>query len=322
MKLAVRRIEKRNMNKNILNMKKSYFLCLSGLLLCTIVCLLTSCSKDDEEKPNDTSKTVTITIENARIRGNYLLEDSWGSLSNNWSESGFSFDVYLVQGSNLWSVGRIHSNENSVSNKKANLTIDIPINSQIDMNNPYKAIAVDYLCGAKLENGAIVCNADLEKADELRVFAWYIADLGLGYGSIAQAKYITASEVLTIHNKTNKSIKIRHKGYEAKEKWYYTNANVKIVNSSGINAIVEGKATGTDAISSEFEIDAGEKGYVLTRFAPTGKKMTNARLILEIDGKEVKSEPASSEVTIENGIPYFLVVEWDGQSLVWNRSVY
>ena len=52
---------------------------------------------------------------------------------------------------------------------------------------------------------------------------------------------------------------------------------------------------------------------------PTGNKMRDASLVLEINGKEVKTPAVSSEVDIENGNLYVMGVLWDGNSLTWNE---
>ena len=93
---------------------------------------------------------------------------------------------------------------------------------------------------------------------------------------------------------------------------------MKIVNSEGIKAVVDGKSIGTEVESPVLKVKAGKDDYILTRYAPTGKKMTDASLVLEIDGKEVRTPPASSDVSIENGIPYKLIVKWNGTNLEWD----
>lgn len=279
---------------------------------------MASCSKDDDDA-NNAKQSVTITIENvSSVRGHYLLQDWWMGLSNDWLKGGYSFDLYLAQGSKMWFVGTKHSNENSLTDLNSNLTVNVPINSEVDTDQSYNVIAVDANCKAKFEGGAIVCNANLERNNDMRIHAWYVADVGRGYASIAQPRYITASEILYIRNNTSKAINVKHKGFDAKEKWYYGTANVKIVNSGSIKAVVDGKSIGQEVESPTLKIDANKEDYILTRFAPTGKKMTDASLVLEIDGKEVRTPPASSQVSIQNGIPYKLIVKWDGTKLEWD----
>jgi hypothetical protein len=48
--------------------------------------------------------------------------------------------------------------------------------------------------------------------------------------------------------------------------------------------------------------------------------MKDARLILEINGKEVKTQPFSSDVDIELGQFYAMAVQWDGKSLNWKPN--
>ena len=72
--------------------------------------------------------------------------------------------------------------------------------------------------------------------------------------------------------------------------------------------------------SQAVEIEAGKTGYNLSSFVPNGNKMQDACLILEIDSKEVKSGPVSSNVVFENGKPYFITIIWDGNELTWLKQ--
>ncbi len=279
------------------------------------------CGGDDEEEDkkidSPVTSTETITIVSNEIRGDYLLENRWNTLRQSWGENGYQFKLFLVQGTGISYVGKANTNETSLEDEHSDVTVNVPITSMINTDYDYRIIAVDHGCETTMNNGAIVCDGNLSRSPQLRVYGFYVSDVGKGFVSSAETQFITASECLWIKNYSEKPIKVRHKGYEASEKWYYTSAKVRIVNNGSIMAIPEGGAVGQDVSSEEVDIAAGETGLILSRFVPNGNKMKDAILILDIDGKEIKTPPASSNKAIENGKPYFLRVSWDGSSLEW-----
>ena len=128
--------------------------------------------------------------------------------------------------------------------------------------------------------------------------------------------YLCVKECLYVTNNTGKTIKVKHLGFDATDKWYSTKGKVGVTPTLSVNTSV--MSVNDEVKSKEISINAGEEGEFLSTYIPTGKKMTNAKLILEIDGKKVMTPAVSSDVTIENGIPAFMKVKWDGQNLEWD----
>ena len=276
------------------------------------IVMISSCDKNDDDEFSAIIETYTI--EPSYVYSSVLLptEHAWTfSLYNSWtSPSGHNFDVFILQDGVFHKVGNIHSNEKSITDAYAELHIDVKIPIGIDKSRTYQMVAIDGSCGAKLSDGRITLSFDLERGNT-NVPGWYLAKGG-NYMK-AQSFFTSASEFLHIKNNTNKTIKVKQKGYDTNQKWYYDKGNMSITTDLKII----GNGSFGEESSSTLEIPAGEEDVILSRYVASGKKMTNACAVLEIDGKEVKTSPASSSINIENGENYILFVKWDGTKLEW-----
>ena len=251
------------------------------------------------------------------VYGMYLInhQKTQPYVENTWNAKGSSFHFYGLQDNTLTDIGYYHSKETSIASADLSkpIHVEVPIPSSINVDKSYKIIAVSS-GWSKLENGRIVCDVELERDSNFYCPSWYIAQGGSNVTS--QSNYLCVFEILYVKNNTDKPIKVKNKGFDSLEKWYCTKGKVSITPNLDTEISIE--STSGEAISQEIVINAGEKKWFESRYVPTGKKMTNSRLVLEIDGKEVKTPVVSSEVSIENGIPYFMQVKWDGKSLEWD----
>lgn len=292
-------------------MKKTFFLA----MFMAFAIVLVGCSKDDDNDNISAQKIDTYTIEPCFVYGNFLhhpkKRDSYYDV---WGTGGISFDVFILQGGVFKAIGEFHSVETSIASadKQKAVHLQVPIPAGINTDIPYQVVAVHAPGDLTLMGGKIVNTMELKRGD-LYCGSWYVMQSGKTVA--IQASYLTTIEALFITNNTSNTIKVKHKGYSAREKWYYTKGIVSITPSLTLET--NGQTSAAEAESPEMEIKAGEHVCIDSRYVPTGKKMTDASLILEIDGKEVRTAPTSSEVSIENGIPCFLEVKWDGQKLEW-----
>lgn len=298
-------------------MKKSFFLA----MLMAFVTVLAGCSKDDENDSNEdphanAQRIDTYTIEPSFVYGPCLHHPKSRDFYHDyWNAKGASFDVFILQGGVFKSIGNLHSVETSIAsadNQKA-IHLQVPIPAGINTDIPYQVIAVNAAGNLALTGGNIVNTVKLKRGD-LSCGSWYV--MQSGKTAATQASYLTTMEGLVITNNTSQTIKVKHKGYSAKEKWYYTEGSVSITPL--LTTETNGQTSATETESLEMEIKAGERECIDSRYVPSGKNMADASLILEIDGKEVRTAPASSDINIENGIPCFLLVKWDGTNLEWD----
>lgn len=135
-------------------------------------------------------------------------------------------------------------------------------------------------------------------------------------GATVQGRVNGVEERAYIVNKTNSPIKFKHKGFSANELWYYSSAEISLDN---MQTVVNGEAVKSDVESETIEVPLlsdNKWAYVNSHYPPNGKKIKNATLIAEIDGKEVRtSNTLSSDLDIVSGNAYLYVVEWDGKEL-------
>ena len=290
------------------------FLFIASLMLagCNLI-------KDDPEQ--STSK-ITLSVTPPHVNGYYLAGGDYKNpyLENGWPKSGSSFTAYLIQDGVIVSVCDVHSEEKELSeeNQKKPVTVNVPVPKDFEQDKGYWVVLVDGAAKSAKKGNTIQSTIPTKRGVGY-IPAWYMADGGAGFISMPSAMYLVCSECVYIKNSTSATIKVKHKGYVADEKWYYSDADVQITVNPYLT-VVEGKAGSSESVSEVIEINPGETGFILSLFTPNGKKMSNARLVLEIDGKEVRTEPASSDREIENGIPYFFRVNWTGAALEWGSG--
>ena len=291
------------------------------MLVVSISFFSVSCGDDDDDKKDNpkysVSRVDTYAITPTFIYGKYLVNHPTGNptLENTWGTKGVSFHVYVLQGNTFTDIGTLHSTETSIANadRKKPVHINVPIPTSIDVSKPYKVIAADDFANFILSNNKIVIDVDLKRGNTYCP-GWYVAQGGAS--ATSQSNYLITYEALFVTNNTGKSIKVKHKGFEVMDKWYSKKGRVSITPSLEMEANVVSNSG--DMTSEEITVNAGENNFIASTYVPTGKNMTNARLVLEIDGKEVKTPIVSSEVNIEHGNYYRMDVKWDGTNLEWD----
>lgn len=136
-----------------------------------------------------------------------------------------------------------------------------------------------------------------------------------GLSTTLHGEPLGTCEVLYVVNSTTSAINFKHKGFDANEKWYYEYAEVSLSDKKVINERKVTSEQSSEMISVPI-ITENKWGVLYSYYAPNGKKINNATLIAEIDGKEVRSSNTmSSDLTLVPGKAYCYVVEWDGKEL-------
>jgi hypothetical protein len=301
---------------------------LTWLLVAIVLMPLVSCGGDEDKdepeptpidngKPEREKLFKTYTFNHFKLYGSYLVgyPDGAPSCWQIWGEKGSSFMAYLVQNGKIYYVGWVDSNEKSLTAEEREskaLTFDVEIPTNINKDASYEMIALTYGVDATLSDGKIVCNADLNRGGNLKI--WDHSGVQVG-DEIGKSYSLTTIEILHVYNYTDETITVRHKGFEVKDKWYYSKATVSL--TPDMKASIQGTSVGEEAISDAYQVASGERISVWSYYIPTGKKMIDASLILEIDGKEVKTPPTSSQLDIEYSKYYVMDVSWNGKDLKW-----
>lgn len=301
-------------------------------LLAAVLCMpLVSCGGDDDEeevkkeednKGSEREKHIdTWTFAYWKVEGRSLIgyENSKPQRWVIWGNKGAYFNIYLIQDSKFYYAGWVHSNDTILTEEEReskDLTFNVDLPSNISRDKPYNVVALGYYdVDAALKNNTIECNADLVRDWKFRVWNHGNDTYPGGRPSGAKSALFVTYEGVLLRNNSDEKISVRHKGFEVAEKWYYTKAVVNITPDLKTEPV--GSSTTGDVTSEVEEVEPGENGWLTSLYVPTGKKMTNARLVLDINGREVKTEPISSDMEIECGKFYRMVVKWDGKKLEW-----
>ena len=274
-----------------------------------------SCSSDDDDEP----ETRTFTFDHFKQNGCYLLgyPDWTWNCWNNWDKKGVSFSVYMVQNGIIYDAGQVHSNDTIISDEekgKKNLPFDVEIPSTINKDAAFDVLAVCYV-ESSLSGGNIECKVDLKRSGTMPLWD---NPLPSSMQTDGKCNSLSTIELLNFCNTSSDSVTIKHKGFDAKDKWYYSKAIVVLTADKKVNGY--GSSVDEEVASREYKVASGDTAKIWSYYVPTGKKMKDASLVFEINGKEVKTQPVSSDVNIELGQFYVMAVQWDGKSLKWKLN--
>lgn len=288
------------------------------MTLIGLVLILTACSTQDAEKtPTD---HLTVVLQPAMANGQYVVGSklSQPSLTNHWPTGGYAFYSFIFQNGKFFFSGVQNSNERRITgdDETGNITVSVPVYDDVDLSIPYTVILADRSCSVEFKDNDVIFNTDLERGIS-HASAYYVASGRENETSPATASFLTATECVWFNNITNKSVKVKHKGFKAAGKWYCVKASMKAVGGNGVSIKPFLTSDEEETASQDITVKAKNKGYILSQFVPNGTKMTNASIVLEIDGKEYTSPAISSNTSFSNGEIYFYSLTWDGNTLNW-----
>ena len=290
-------------------------------LLVAALCMpLVGCSSDDDDDEPEQQKVVkTYTYDYFKQEGRYLIgyPDLKASCWLVWGNKGTSFSVYMVQNGRIYDAGLVHSNDTILTEEERNsksLAFDVEIPTAIDKDGDIGVIA---LCDVEssLSGGNIECKADLRRTGAIPT--WDNSQLS-SLETDGKSYALMTIENVNVRNTTSDTITVRHMGFDAKEKWYYSKAKVVLTADMKVNGY--GSSVGEEVFSKTYTVAPGDVAKIWSFYVPTGKKMKDARLVMEINGKEVKTQPISSDLDIEFRQYYQMQLEWDGKSLKWKLN--
>lgn len=280
-----------------------------------------------EEKAKRKKVIDTWTFHYFKQRATYLVgnPDRHPSRSLYWKENGRAFTVFFVQDGMITQGGDFYSNETSLTEEQRSsidLTYDVDVPPSIRRENQYdyNVIALGGYDSYTLTDGNIVIKMDLNRDAGFNLWdVGYTSKNGNKIEQNTNSKSLCTYEDVLVKNKTSKPITVKHKGFEADEKWYWTKATVSITPQ--LKAIPQGVSQSGEVESENIEIPSHDYAAIWSKYIPTGKHIKDARLVLEIDGKVVKTPPVSSDIDIEYGEYYTMAVKWDGENLDWVYNV-
>jgi len=294
-------------------MKQISFRQLNLAFSIALLTIAVSCSKDDGGNGGDNLKKTVLNmpwIDSEPLTGSTGNVDFW-KFSAPYTEDG-KFNVCAVQNGNVADLGK--QAYKRTDNNGTAATIDIDLKGKINEDTAYDLYLISG--NYSIFSGNIWSTVPLERSDKPTFF--YSRKNVSGPFS-ADAQICGVIESVYIINKSGKSIKFVQKPFIADEKWYYTKADVNLFDGSIRNAKTE-----TEPKANTYEVYAHAEGQsfrISSSYIPNGKKIQNARLQAEIDGKIYTTENTiSSDLDLQMGHAYGMVVIWDGEKLRFDGS--
>lgn len=297
-----------------------------GRILMIPLCLLawTACEEEPqvpqepeqkpEVKPEPKPEQVwemAVTVTSATLEGDILTtvnEDSQVETRflSRWNDSP-TLSVWAKQGEDLFFVDQVKPSEMMGDNEKARF--EFKISETIDLSKPFDIYGLS--CSAKQESKSLYYHTDLKRGGG---FGTYFKTPGKNGTVELMGSVAGTVERLYVINKTDKSIYVSHEGFSAEKVWYYTSADVSMEDGTVINA-----EQGKEVSSSIYEVEpfTGKNAYrISSYYIPNGNRIVDAQLVMNIDGKEVRSvNRLTSDVVLQAGHYYALFATWDGEKL-------
>ena len=295
--------------------KRLLFNYLPWLLVAALCMPLVGCSSDDDDEP----ESKTFTFGHFKLKGCYSVGFPNSDITcwNNWSKKGEDFNVYMVQNGKIYDAGLVHSTDTIITEEEKgtkHLAFEVGIPETVNKGEAIDVIAFNN-AETSLSGGNVECKVDLKRGGTMPLLAYSEHS---STAAISESTSLSTIELLYVLNKTSNDITVKHKGFEVKDKWYYTKANVDV--TADLKVIPKGSSVSGGVFTGAYKVATNDEAKIWNFYVPTGKKIKDARLVLEINGKEVKTQPISSDVSIEFGQFYTMGVQWDGKNLKWVLS--
>ena len=294
-------------------MKQTFFKYTCILFCIAASCLVSSCSKDDGDNGGSKSNKTVLNmpwLDSKPITGSTGNIDFW-KFSAPFTENG-SFNVCAVQNGNVEDLGK--QSFTRTDNNGTAATLDIDLKNKINKGSSYDIYVISG--NYSVFNGNIWSTVPLERKDSPTFF---YSRKNTSGPFTADAQICGVIESVYIINKSGKSITFTQKPFIADEKWYYTKADINLIDGSVRNGVTE-----SEPKAKSYNVYAhsdGQSFRISSSYIPNGKKIQNARLQAEIDGKIYTTENTiSSNLDLQMGHAYGMVVIWDGQTLRFDES--
>ena len=299
-------------------------------LMC-LVSIMTSCGGDDVENTETTNKNETPDTTTSQTEKRYgglgvMLSRAPGKwiapVATNNAALSYSFGStvhsFVRQNGKTYDTGTafVKQNDDFSGSIKMYSIFGIELPKVIE-NDWYNVLVISNSDDAKLTDGKVVCSGNLKRlaGNDSNPCIFALGSDLFNTGPVIMGELAQAYEVLYLENKSDKEIIVRHKGFDAASRWYYTEATICPEEKSLISGTVS-----NEVVSDTLHIEPGGRKYFTSSYTPTGAKFTDVQFIAEIDGKEVRSaNRASADTKIELGTCYFMYCYWDGKELTFRE---
>lgn len=301
------------------------------LVFFTLMCvadMMMSCGGDDAESENNSGTPNTSSSQTGKRYGGLgvMLSKAPGKwivpvASNNAALSysfGSTVHSFVRQNGKTYDTGKAYvKKDDNISGGLMMYSIyGIELPAAIE-DNWYNVLVISNPDDARLSDGKVVCSGNLKRlvGNDNSPCIFASGSDRFNTGPVIMGELAQVYEVLYLENKSDKEIIVRHKGFDAAPRWYYTEATICPEEKSVVSGTVS-----SEVVSDTLHIEPGGRKYFTSSYTPTGAKFTDVQFIAEIDGKEVRSaNRASADTKIEVGTCYFMYCYWDGKELTFRE---
>ena len=301
------------------------------LLFFTLMCvagMMMSCGGDDAESENNSGTPNTSSSQTGKRYGGLgvMLSKAPGKwivpvASNNAALSysfGSTVHSFVRQNGKTYDTGKAYvKKDDNISGGLMMYSIyGIELPAAIE-DNWYNVLVISNPDDARLSDGKVICSGNLKRlaGNDNSPCIFASGSDRFNTGPVIMGELAQVYEVLYLENKSDKEIIVRHKGFDAAPRWYYTEATICPEEKSVVSGTVS-----SEVVSDTLHIEPGGRKYFTSSYTPTGAKFTDVQFIAEIDGKEVRSaNRASADTKIEVGTCYFMYCYWDGKELTFRE---
>lgn len=289
-------------------------------LVATLLWTACSGSGDDDavQTPVPSGQQLTASYHITLLTANVLTSTDGVRSGNTWFfpvGRGEKAVVYAKQDDRLTYIGQLTFKQDGLREYRID---SIDVQGRIDLDKPFELYGGTMRSGTSWEvsGSDLYCNTTLTRTAQ-----GCIALKAQGTGSTVKGESSLPStrEVLFIANMTDKAVSFKHKGFDAPKKWYYAQAGVGIGSGDVQVKVADGEAE-SNILTLQPYASGTPAPTIASFYVPNGERMSDAQLVAEIDGREVRSvNRFSSDVELQTGHSYGIVAVWDGEKLVIGR---
>ncbi len=286
-----------------------------GVFLALLALLMGACSEKDsvEEVQPPTMGPVkfSVTLTSPQLESSIIGYPAEGAdldtdFYSHFNE-GASSQVFVKQNGKMYDLGDFKVERSENDNSIGKVTVDVK--DVVTTGQPYDV----YIVGGsyRYDNKDVYFRRNLTRKGG---FSSWVKFSSSSIPTKVNDNINGTVEMLFVINKSGAPIKFKHKGFDVANRWYHTYGEVSIDNGT-VTEYEDGKEVEGEV--REVPVFTGENATIISSYyVPSGNKISEAQLIAEIDGKEVRSENRiSSDLTIQINHSYAMFAIWDGEKL-------
>ena len=236
------------------------------------------------------------------------------SFTSKWN-SDDSFDIFV----NGQDVGKdVPIGEISEDGKNCTFIINL---TDVENKGTSQLFCATAPAHSTIVDGRIFCNASMVRSP-LSTFSapvYASAEITDWDNVLVRFKHYLVYEVIHVRNEADHLIQFSHCGFESEDDlWYHTTGAVAMDDGS---FHVDNKAAEAPVLTGTTIIHAGTNGVIISAYRANGNKISQARMVAEVDGKSVlTTNTRSSDLDLQIGHAYHMYVVWDGAALHFRNA--